>query len=356
MKDLQNNGELIDSSRISVVIQGLTHYVKDDRNCLFYQCIDSIKKYLPHAEIIVSTWKGQNCDESVVDKVLYNNEPESITSDRDINYKWNFNKMVVSSKNGINLSKREYILKFRADLSLMGTRFFRVTHKDNIPENLKKLRIFQNPVNISNIFTKTLFSPFDYFLYNLSDIVQFGKKEDILNLWNRDLIDEKELKYSKIPQFFFNDFSYYGLKMCPEQALMIGWLNFHGHNIDLPYASYISRKGFYLFELSLSTNFNTLNWEQTDILYPERFLSNPVVLNRYVYQAEEINDLYKKYNFLTFNKRFFYCLKIIYLDKFLSKFFWDLLLKKILLSTFSPQKYSTLKTKWRAVIKKSKSN
>jgi hypothetical protein len=47
-----------------------------------------------------------------------------------------------------------------------------------------------------------MFSSFDYFLYNLSDIVQFGKKEDLLDLWSRDLIDERELKNAKIPQFF----------------------------------------------------------------------------------------------------------------------------------------------------------
>jgi hypothetical protein len=109
--------------------------------------------------------------------------------------------------------------------------------------------------------------------------------------------------------------------VCPEQALMTGWLNSHRYNVNLPYTSYVSRKGFYLFELLLSINFNTLNWEQTDILYPERFLSSPVILDQYVYRAEDINVLHEKYNFLIFNRRFLYCLKIIYLDKFLSIFF-----------------------------------
>jgi hypothetical protein len=144
-----NNGELIDSSRISVVIQGLTHYIENDKNCLFYRCVNSIKQYLPEAEIIVSTWKGQSCDESVVDIVLYNDEPESITSDADINFKWNFNKMVVSTKSGIIASNREYALKFRADLSLIGIGFLGLSLKiiflkiDISSEFFKILSIFQ---------------------------------------------------------------------------------------------------------------------------------------------------------------------------------------------------------------------
>ncbi|MFH7766364.1 WavE lipopolysaccharide synthesis family protein [Acinetobacter sp. BSP-28] len=352
MSKLKNGEEIIDSSRISVVIQGLTHYVENDKGCMFYQCIESIKKHLPYAEIIVSTWENQDCDESVVDKVLYNNEPKSIISDRDENYQWNFNKMVVSTKNGIIASNREYVLKFRMDLSLVGTRFFIVTHKDNIPDSFNKFKIFQNPINISNIFTKTPFSQFYYFLYHLSDIVQFGKRENLLDLWNRNLLDESTLKHSRNQNFFFNHFSYHRLKMSPEQALMIGWLNSYGYKINLPYTSYISRSGLYLFELVLSTNFNTLNWDQTDILYPKRFLSDPEVLEKYVYQAEEINYLYREYGFLTLNKRFLHSLKIIYIDKFFSKFFWDLLCKKILLSILPSELYSTLKTKWRAVINK----
>ena len=155
MKELQSDGEVIGSARISVVIQGLTHYVKDDKNCLFYQCIDSIKKYLPYAEIIVSTWEGQNCDESVVDKVLYNDEPESIMVFEGFDSRpWNFNKMVFSTMEGLKYANREYTLKIRADLSLSNNNFFKVKKKKNIPDQYLKYKFFEEAINLSNLYTK----------------------------------------------------------------------------------------------------------------------------------------------------------------------------------------------------------
>jgi len=346
MNDLQGEGELIDSSRISVVIQGLTHYVKDDENCTFYQCVHSIRTHLPQAEIIVSTWKNQDCDESVVDRVLYNDEPESITSDEDVSYKWNFNKMVVSTKNGIIASNKEYVLKFRADLFLSGTNFLRITKKENTSETLNQFRIFQTPVNVSNIFTKTPLS-YLHFLFHLGDIVQFGRKENLLDLWDRSLLDKNTLKHPLAWWSYYNPFYLTGIRMAPEQALMIGWLNSYGHKINLPYAAHISKQNLYLSEVYLSLNFNVLNWNQTDILYPERFLRNTETLDKYIYQAEEINHLHEKYDQNFLNKRFLYALKNLYLDKWFMKGFRHDLLRIFLSWAVSPEVYSALRTKWR---------
>ena len=343
--------ELIDSSRISVVIQGLTHYVHGDENCTFYRCISSIKKYLPHAEIILSTWKNQYCNESIVDKVLYNDEPESITSDQVEGYSWNFNKMVVSTKNGIMAANREYVLKFRIDLSLLGTNFFKITQKNNIPKNLNKFKIFQTPINVSSIFTQSPYC-YNHFLFSLSDIIQFGKKENLFDLWSRDLLDENSIKHPVNNWYFINDFSHFGIRMSPEQALMIGWLNSYGQKINLPYATYVDKKNLYLSELSLSLNFNLINWNQSDILYPERFLRHAVVLEKTIYNAEELNHLYKEYNSSLLNKRFFYFLKSAYFNKSFTKTFWRILCQKILQSILSPKLHSKLIKKWRTTIKK----
>jgi hypothetical protein len=343
--------ELIDSSRISVVIQGLTHYVQGDENCIFYKCINSIRKHLPHAEIILSTWKNQSCDESVIDKALYNDEPESIMSDQVETYRWNYNKMVVSTKNGIMASSREYVLKFRIDLSLLGQNFFKITEKNNIPKKLNEFKIFQTPINVSSIFTLSPYC-YNHFLFSLSDIVQFGKKENLLDLWSRDLLDESTIKHPVKNWYLINDFSHFGIKMIPEQALMIGWLNFYGHKINLPYATHVTKKNLYLSELSLSLNFNLINWDQSDILYPERFLHHSAVLEKTLYEAKELNQLYQEYDFYLLNKRFFYFLKKAYFRKSIVTNALSNLPRSILLSILSPKLYYILRKKWRAAIKK----
>ncbi|MDM1249722.1 hypothetical protein HXZ77_00940 [Acinetobacter johnsonii] len=319
MNKVQNEyaDELIDSSRISVVIQGLTHYVEGDDNCLFYQCVNSIKKYLPDAEIIVSTWEGQVCDTSVVDLVIYNVEPESIF-DMYGGTPWNFNKMLISTKNGILKSSREYILKFRSDLSLRSNKIFYVSRKVNVPNTLNKYLFFFEPINISNLSVKNPCS-YEHLLFHLSDIVQFGRKEFMLDLWGGQGLEFEEvlIDFNFCSLFFYNSIEC--KRMVPEQALMIGWLNRRGFNINIKYPAYTSFKYLKISELVLSLNFNIINWGDVGICYPARFIENRRYLKKYLYNSDYINPYF--YNFSEFGF-FLRCINV-YINIYFIKFFSD---------------------------------
>ena len=59
---------MIDLKDISVVVQGaITNYTK--------LCLESIRKYLPGAEIILSTWDDSNIDRLDYDVVIFNKDP-----------------------------------------------------------------------------------------------------------------------------------------------------------------------------------------------------------------------------------------------------------------------------------------
>jgi hypothetical protein len=311
------DGELIDSSRISVVIQGLTYYVSGNKNCLYYECVNSIKKYLPNAEIIVSTWKGQQCDESVVDIVIYNDEPESIF-DSYGGIPWNFNKMLISTKNGIQQSSREYVLKFRSDLSINNNNFFYIRSKKNIPNDLKKFNFFSEAVNVANLSIKNPCS-YEHLLFHLSDIVQFGKRQYVEDIWNIDTILSEDLliNLNLLSLLFYNGIEC--KRMVPEQALMIGWLNKKSINLKLKYPAYTSFEYVKISELAISLNFNVLSWQNVGVNYPNRFIENKKYLKKYLYNADYINSYYTNYD----NFFFFFRYLKIFCNVWLFKFFSD---------------------------------
>jgi len=357
MNKVQNieNQELIDSSRISVVIQGLTHYIEGNDNCLFYQCVNSIKKYLPDAEIIVSTWIGQKCDETVVDCIIYNIEPNSIVTSNNLNNQWNFNKMIVSTLGGLNASTREYVLKIRADLILSGVDFFRICTKKNIPKKFNRYKIFDEPINVTNIFIKYPFS-YHHFLFHLSDVVQFGKITNMLDLWNRDLVGEAELCFDLKWNSAFNYYCDTQMKNSPEQALMIGWMKDNDYDINLPYSTYVSSKFLKLSELLISMNFNVLDWSKSNVVFPERFVDNKKLLNNYIYKAEELNDLYIFYEtpFYFLNRCFKLYLNFYFL-KFLNKDFIDNFVRTFLF-WICPSLFFKIQSKWKLFFGKGNSN
>lgn len=351
MNKVQEIGDstLIDSSLISVVIQGLTHYEEGNANCLYYQCVNSIKKYLPNAEIIVSTWEGQLCDGSIVDKVIYTKEPENIIDDY-LGFSCNFNKMILSTKVGLLFSNKPYVLKFRANLLLKNTKFFEIHEVDNF-EKYKEYKFFNNKINVANMAITTPFS-YQHMLFHLSDIAQFGKKEDILNLWDLNLLSENELK-NKFR--WYNCFSFpggIGIKLSNEQFLLVEFLKKNNIILDIPHCSYISWDYLKISELVFSKNFNVFNWEDTGIVYPERFTDNPYVLNNYMYKADEINNIYIKYEDKKFLfKRFFKLYLNYYFLKFFSRDFKDNFIKAIFV-WISPNFFINSRKFWREFKKK----
>ena len=59
----------IDTKDISIVVQGAV----DPKNTP--KCLTSIRKYLPGAEIILSTWEGTDCTGLDYDVLVLNKDP-----------------------------------------------------------------------------------------------------------------------------------------------------------------------------------------------------------------------------------------------------------------------------------------
>ena len=139
---------MIDSKDISVVVQGAIDNI-ETRKCLI-----SIRKYLPDAEIILSTWEGSDTSSLDYDQVIYNKDPGAIIIDESDGKKIynNMNRQLLSTQSGLDKVKRKYTLKVRSDLILNGNSFLK--YFDKFQKRIDNYKLFERKIIIPSLVTR----------------------------------------------------------------------------------------------------------------------------------------------------------------------------------------------------------
>lgn len=156
-----------DGREIGVVVQGAV-----DKE-IYNRVSKSIRKHLPSAEIILSTWEGTDTTGVDYDKLVLSVDPGGLQSlYRGSNKKVinNLNRQIVSTLEGIKESSRKYIMKLRTDSILTGNSFLKYARRYLEEE---KYLCFE-PRNPWGNFKGQ---------YCLCDFWFFGVRETILRLW-----------------------------------------------------------------------------------------------------------------------------------------------------------------------------
>lgn len=169
----------IDTKDISVVVQGAVDAVNTPK------CLASIRKYLPGAEIILSTWEGTKVEDLDFDKVLLNKDPGGIPDKRQLGFTNNTLRQVLSSKSGVRKSERPYLLKMRTDLILNSNRF--LSFFGAFPVRNPEYQLFESRIIASSFFSKKFCSSETEDMplpFHLSDWFVFGKVADIQALYD----------------------------------------------------------------------------------------------------------------------------------------------------------------------------
>jgi hypothetical protein len=312
----------IQNSEISVIVQGPIFGNSMDITKLRYTLLSlkSIRKYLPGAEIILSTWFDSDISDLDYDYLVLNSDPGKIDVISDGNrIPYNINRQIVSTKNGILKSNRKYILKIRSDVVLKGDKIIKLF--DIYTKRCENFKLLSKRVITSNV---SAFNPNknDRRVFNPSDWIYFGLRSDILKIWNIDLMNLDELDMKISEGLYDQKYNISG-----EQFL---WLNLIKKeiNINLPYMRYITDELVKTSEISIVNNLVIYSNSELRI-ESKKYLNNSSFIkfkNYSVYYShQEWKQLYKKYcdnNIILIPD---YKLKIYYLKKkYLS------LLKKIL--------------------------
>lgn len=244
---------MIESKDISVVVQGLTY--KDSTK----ECLESIRKYLPDAEIILSTWEGSNVSDFDYDVLVLNHDPGAykliLNQEKPLN---NMNRQIVSTKGGLEKATRKYCLKFRTDFALVDNEFLKYFGKyKERNENWKilKERVLSNYATLPN-----------FRVFHPTDIISFGLTEDIKKIWDIPIADKEHMNWFEnhpLPEYV--DGLPVMAKYGAEQYIWFTFLKNHENQfgqIDLKHTWDKSKENIYLSELSIVNNLLILDREQ----------------------------------------------------------------------------------------------
>ena len=296
---------MIVSKDISVVVQG------GIEKKYIFNCIKSIRYYLPEAEIILSTWKECLVDGIDYDILVSNEDPGAYayTSDGKVQ---NQNRQILSAQNGIKNASRKYVLKLRSDMQLKGTKFLKYFKKYQSRNDTCK--ILQERVLINSLYTRESILKKRTFLFHPSDWVMFGLKEDLINIWDIPLAPEPQTS-----EYFKNNPNLPHIRGIytrwhAEQYIWMSFLKKNG--IDFQFDNYMSYspKLAELSELSIVNNTLLLEYKkQFDIecqKYPQQYGENDTShpLNWYIKYQKFCNNSFvipkTWYDLLTFNPKY----------------------------------------------------
>lgn len=237
---------------ISVIIQGA---ITDKDNTI--RCIQSIRQQLPDAEIILSTWKGADVKNLLVDKLILSDDPGALVYKTKTD---NTNRQIVSTISGLRHASRRYSLKIRSD-SVLESNAFLENFSTKYPKRNQKYSIFNERITTCTLFTKKFLDRYSKIPtpFHISDWFHLGCTSDLQYLWDIPLISEK--KYLKVNlgiQFLYKDLWIFS-RYAPEQYIFL----------------MAAKKRFYDIEFDNMLNFNTRTIEFSKALIVNNFFVIP---------------------------------------------------------------------------------
>lgn len=262
---------MINSREISVIVQGAI-----DKK-FTPKCLESIRKYLPGAEIILSTWGGSDFEGLDYDELLLNRDPGGYRHDfaaynqtRSMN---NFNRQLVSTYSGILKANRKYCLKLRSDIILKSADFLKYWDKFEIRDS--KYKLFSHRILCSSLFSRenscpngtgfpVPFHPSDFWFFglikDLEDYFRGCPRQSEREASNWDFKYPNRLPYTT-PLWRF----------APEQCFCINWVKKYYPDLQFEDWSDWNPENIELSNSILYNNFIFLGVEQSG-LYSAKYL------------------------------------------------------------------------------------
>jgi hypothetical protein len=236
----------ISSDEISVVIQGAIG--GDD---LSEQVVGSVRRHLPGAEVVLSTWEGERELAVPVDRRIESEDPGAPWQ---IHEEWpaNTNRLLRSTVAGLKACTRPYALKLRTDTPLSGTGFLEVFQR--YPQRAAALRLLHDRIVVINFYCwNPDRRPFG--LFSVADTVNFGRIEDLRDVWDRPLDEEpaNSTWFESHPRPDPDRAPWAGFRYTPEQLL---WLGFVRKHVEVPFDHFndVTPTSQLVSELSIANN------------------------------------------------------------------------------------------------------
>ena len=263
---------MLASNELTVVVQGpvFGSGAEPAEERLTERAIQSIRRNLPGAEVVLSTWEGADVRGLAPDVTLFNRDPGVFVHQfKKSRLDNNVNRQIVSTLAGIRAATRPHVLKLRSDCEINHPGFLRYWKK--YQERAPELTVFENRIVSGELFARdpVLVS----YLYHPSDVFHFGTQGDMLRLWDIPLAPAAETvawreKCENRPWY---DKRWQTVRYVPEQYLWIAALRKAGYSDALDYCQQMSRPMLQRSELSIVNNFAIIPERSLGLVVPPRF-------------------------------------------------------------------------------------
>lgn len=139
-------------------------------------CCESVRRLFPGAEVILSTWKGENTDGLSFDKLVLSDDPGTdngpvLPCGVPI---LNISRQVRSSLNGIRATSGQLVMKTRTDSVFLGRGC--LDHLGLWPKR-GPMRVFESRVVVPNLHTCD--PDVGHRAFNISDWAMLGTRKDL---------------------------------------------------------------------------------------------------------------------------------------------------------------------------------
>lgn len=226
---------MISSNELTFVVQGPIVY-KNNVKIPFStaECLNSIRRHFPDSPIILSTYEKSTISDCSYDILILNEDPgPCLTSWSDsVLFPSNVNRMIVSSKNGLQMAPTPYSCKTRTDIFFTGNQLLKLNR--NYSDHDHDYKFTQERIVVSSLYTKNPRMG-KHFLFHISDVLLIGQTSDLLSLFSIPLAT---------PENLFNQYN--------ETYL---WHSFIRQKVS-PYSNFLEmdEKSFELHEKFLANN------------------------------------------------------------------------------------------------------
>lgn len=202
---------MIPFKAISVVVQGPIHTPRTKR------VLEAIRRLLPKAQLILSTWEGSDTEGLDYDVCVYSKDPGASPLNHQTEEWNNINRQIISTQRGIERAERPYLLKMRTDLELLSVNFLRY-----FEQHTGKAEVFRERVLILDHKTRNcrvIPVPF-----HPSDWLMFGRREDVSAYYAAPLMPERIQMWFRNHKDEGGFFSEPYHQFTPEQWLCLNFL------------------------------------------------------------------------------------------------------------------------------------
>ena len=242
----------IDSHDIAVVVQGPVE--SDD----IKRCIESIRKNLPDAQIILSTWEGSDTADIDYDKLICSKDPGSFPYDfTEDSLPNNIDRQIVSTQAGLQCVDRKYCIKMRTDFYLTSDCFLDFYRKFEAYD--RNYRFLTHRVLVCSLYSRNPRYQHACFAmpYCISDFFYFGLTKDVQHIFHHlELTSDSDKIYFKVHAEKQKELHYkYALcRFMPEQTIWMGFLKQHIPDLFCEHRDDVNKKNILYTEKSIVNN------------------------------------------------------------------------------------------------------